>query len=108
MTLIRIGLLYPSIHNSLIANKRIEVKLAPEGLQNKLNSLEKHCAYWDMKVNIKKTKIIIFNKASRTIKKKFLFAIQEVECISNYKYLGIHFTASGIFTIAKHELYKKH
>jgi len=26
--LIRIGLLYPSIHNSFIANKRIEVKLA--------------------------------------------------------------------------------
>jgi hypothetical protein len=28
MTLIRIGLLNPSIHNSLIANKWIEVKLA--------------------------------------------------------------------------------
>jgi hypothetical protein len=28
MTLIRIGLLYPSIHNSFITNKRIEVKLA--------------------------------------------------------------------------------
>jgi hypothetical protein len=28
MTLIRIGLLYPSIHNSLIANKWIEVKFA--------------------------------------------------------------------------------
>jgi hypothetical protein len=27
MTLIRIGLLYPSIHNSFITNKRIEVKL---------------------------------------------------------------------------------
>jgi hypothetical protein len=60
-----------------------------------------------MKVNIKKTKIIIFNKAGRTIKKKFLFANEEVECISNYKYLDIHFTASGTFTIAKHELCKK-
>ena len=73
----------------------------------KLNSLEKYCADWGMKVNIKKTKIIIFNKAGRTIKKKFLFANEEVECISNYKYLDIHFTASGTFTIAKHELYKK-
>jgi hypothetical protein len=27
MTLIRIGVLYPSIHNSFIANKHIEVKL---------------------------------------------------------------------------------
>jgi hypothetical protein len=27
MTLIRIGLLYPSIHNSFITNKQIEVKL---------------------------------------------------------------------------------
>ena len=27
MTLIRIGLLYPSIHNSFITNKQIEMKL---------------------------------------------------------------------------------
>jgi hypothetical protein len=51
---------------------------SPEGLQNKLNSLEKYCADWGMKVNIKKTKIIIFNKAGRTIKKKFLFANQKL------------------------------
>lgn len=30
-----------------------------------------------------------------------------IECVSSYKYLGIHFTASGTFSFAKNELYKK-
>lgn len=81
---------------------------SPVGLQNKLNLLEKCCADWGMKVNIKKTKIIIFNKAGRLIKKRFLFANQEVECISNYKYLGIHFTASGTLLYLSMSYTKKH
>ena len=30
-----------------------------------------------------------------------------IECVSSYKYLGVHFTVSGIFNIAQQELYKK-
>jgi hypothetical protein len=31
----------------------------------------------------------------------------DIECVSNYKYLGLHFTASGSFHFAQTELYKK-
>jgi hypothetical protein len=31
----------------------------------------------------------------------------ELECVPNYKYLGIYFTAFGTFSLAKNELYKK-
>ena len=72
----------------MYADDMVIFSTSPEGLQNELNYLEKYCADWGMKVNIKKTKIIIFNKTGRTIKKKFLFENPEVECISNYKYLG--------------------
>jgi hypothetical protein len=77
------------------------------GLQQKLKLLEKYCSDWCMKVNIKKTKVLIFNKAGRTIEHKFFFQNSLIDCISNYKYLGIHFSASGTFSSAKHELYKK-
>ena len=60
-----------------------------------------------MKVNSNKTKIIIFNKAGRTIKLKFHYKNFNIECVSSYKYLGIYFTASGTFSMAKNELYKK-
>jgi hypothetical protein len=80
---------------------------SPEGLQNKLFSLESYCDDWGMKVNIKKTKVIISNKAGRTIKHKFMYKNSELKCVPNYKYLGIYFTASGTFSLAKNELYKK-
>ena len=38
--------------------------LSPEGLQNKLFSLESYCDDWGMKVNIKKTKVIIQSNLS--------------------------------------------
>jgi hypothetical protein len=53
------------------------------------------------------TKVIIFNKAGRTIKHKFMYKNSELECVPNNKYLGIYFTASGTFSLAKNELYKK-
>ena len=37
----------------------------------------------------------------------FKFQNYDIECVSNYKYLGIHFTASGSFHFAQTELYKK-
>lgn len=80
---------------------------SPEGLQNKLNCIGKFCDDWGMKVNIKKTKVIIFNKAGRLIRHKFFYKNSEIDCVSNYKYLGIFFTASGSFSVARNELYKK-
>jgi hypothetical protein len=85
----------------MYADDNVIFSLSPEGLQNKLFSLESCCDDWGMKVNIKKTKVIIFNKAGRTIKHKFMYKNLELECVPNYYYLGIYFTASGTFSLAK-------
>ena len=44
---------------------------SPQGLQQKLNSLEKYCDDWGMQANSSKTKVIIFYKAGRTIEHNF-------------------------------------
>lgn len=80
---------------------------SPEGLQQKLNALEKYCDDWGMQVNSNKTQVIIFNKAGRIIKHKFCYKNFNIECVPSYKYLGIYFTASGTFSLAKVELHKK-
>jgi hypothetical protein len=59
------------------------------------------------KVNNKKNKIIVFNKAGRKILENFKFQNYDIECVSNYKYLGIQFTASGSFHFAQAELCKR-
>ena len=40
-----------------------------EGLQNSLSNLKEFCDSWNLKINIEKTKIIIFNKSGKLLKK---------------------------------------
>ena len=57
--------------------------------------LEDFCNNWNLIVNINKTKIIIFNKAGRVLKGyNFTYGNH----VNEYKYLGIYFRSSGIFT----------
>ena len=84
----------------MYADDIVIFSFSPEGLQNKLFSPESYCDDWGVKVNIKKTKVIIFNKAGRSIKLKFMYKNSELECVPNYKYLGIYFTASGTFSLS--------
>ena len=47
------------------------------------------------------------NKAGSNIKSKFIFHDVSIDCVSSYRYLGLYFSASGSFSYAKSELYKK-
>ena len=70
--------------------------LTKNGLQEKLDFLEKYCRQWNLNLNLKKTKVIIFNKQGNTIKKfKFYYRGKEIEIASQYTYLGFTFVPSG-------------
>ena len=61
----------------------------------------------NVNVNTSKIKILIFNKAGRLIKHSFSYGNENIECVSNCKYLGIWFSLSGSHSYAQNELYKK-
>ena len=62
------------------------------GLQKLINSLLQFCQRWNLKVNVAKTKVIIFNKSGKLLKGfSFTYDGQTVEIVSEYKYLGILF-----------------
>ena len=65
------------------------------GLQEMLNSLKLFVDNNGMKVNHKKTKIMIFNKNGRHIRKYFTLGVEKIECTREYKYLGFLVTPSG-------------
>ena len=70
-----------------------------KGLQTLLCRLEDFCNKWNLKVNVNKTKIIIFNKAGRVQKGHNLtYGNILMEHVNEYKYLSIYFRSSGIFT----------
>jgi hypothetical protein len=60
-----------------------------------------------LKVNPNKTKVLVFNKAGRHIQEIFMYENKILDCVVNYKYLGLHFSASGSFSFAQTELHKK-
>jgi hypothetical protein len=77
------------------------------GLQNRLHQLEKYCDAWCLKVNNTKSRLLCSIRQAGKYLEKFKFQNYDIECGSNYKYLGIHLTASGSFHFAQTELYKK-
>jgi hypothetical protein len=80
-----------------------------EGLQNAINKMNNFYEKLDLKINIKKTKIIIFNKSGRTLKNKFNFTLngQNLEITDQYQYLGIKLRPSGGLNFAVQELHDK-
>ena len=67
-----------------------------QGLQDKLNKLEKYCEINKLTVNTDKTQCMIFNKTGRLLKNhEFTYNNTVLECVREYKYLGFLVTSSG-------------
>ena len=63
------------------------------GLQKELNLLNSFCNNYKLKVNIAKTKIVVFKKGGQLSKKEhWSFNGKAVEVVSSFSYVGIHFT----------------
>ena len=56
-----------SLNHLLYADDILSLSL--EGLQNSLNKLETYCKEWHLVVSIKKTKIVVFNKTGKLLKR---------------------------------------
>ena len=65
--------------------------------------LNDYCTDWDLSVNIKKTKIVIFSRGKIRTIPKFSFNNKdvEVEVVFEYKHLGIVFNYNGKFNQVK-------
>lgn len=84
----------------LYADDTVLLADSSDYLQNALNSYATYCKIWKLTINNSKTKVLIFSKGRRP---NFTFKLddEEVEIVSEYKYLGILFNRSGSFLSAK-------
>lgn len=80
---------------------------SPDGLQLKLDALKRYCNTWCLEVNISKTKVLVFNKAGKILKDKFYFSEELLESVQHYRYLGIYFSASGVFNYGQKDIFNK-
>ena len=91
----------------LYADDVILLSTTESGLQNCINKLEKYCEDWCIEVNLVKSKVMVFNKAGKLYNFQFIYKGKRMDCVREYKYLGVHFGISGSFSLASSELYKK-
>ena len=77
------------------------------GLQQKLNILNNYCTEWCIEVNVKKTKVIIFSKTGRLMNDRFNIGTDTLECVKQYKYLGLIIENTGKFNKARKQLFQK-
>ena len=70
------------------------------GLQKSLDKFYDYCANWGLEVNVEKTKCMVFKNGGKKHKfDKWYYNGQEIETVTEFKYLGFLFSSSGKFKI---------
>ena len=92
----------------LYADDLILLSNSAQGLQTCLDRLLQYCSKWNLKVNLKKSNIVIFNKTGR-IPRDITFSLggDEMMITNKYKYLGTVLSSSGSFNPAIENLADK-
>ena len=91
----------------LYADDTVIMAESPDQLQHALNKFKKYCETWKMRVNIDKTKILIFSKRRTTNPQLFRFNNHLIETVKHFNYLGIIFSKTGSFKQCKQNLKDK-
>ena len=91
------------------ADDLLLVSSSASGLQNSITKMGLFYDTLGLKVNIKKTQIIIFNKKGVKLDNKYNFTLNEkkVEIVDEYQYLGLKLRPSGSMGVAVQELHDK-
>ena len=89
------------LNHLLYADDLILMSKTKEGLQACLDNLGSYCDKWNLRVNIEKSKTMIFNPGSRNMNDhKFYLKDNELEPVKNFTYLGIDISLNGSFSKA--------
>ena len=95
----------PSIVLLLFADAIAMCSDMPGRLQHMLNILKKFCDKWGLKLNLLKTKILVFRRGGIVKRnEKWFYGGKIIVCVKQYKYLGSFFTTTLSWSLAKRTL----
>ncbi|MCG7891851.1 MAG: reverse transcriptase family protein [Candidatus Thiodiazotropha endolucinida] len=97
---------YSKISHLLYADDLLLLSTSECGLQHNINKVNEFCNKWGLSINSDKSKIMIFSKNGQAKMDCYKFNVGQIrlECVKQYKYLGINISASGKFFIAEKNL----
>ena len=92
----------------MYADDLILISTSANDLQHSIDVLEEHANNWKLKINVKKSGIMIFHKSVRMVKDTHFYCQGEtLEITESQTYLGLIFTPSGKVWLAIETLSKK-
>ena len=99
--------LYDSrISHLLYADDLLLLSTSAAELQQNISKVNDFCNRWSLSINPDKSKIMIFTKNGQVKKdcNRFTIGQTHLECVNQYKYLGINVSSSGKFITAEKTL----
>ena len=93
--------IYLKIFCLLYADDTLVLAENEHELQKALDSLHAYCNKWALKVNVDKTKVIIFAPGRVRKFKSFRFGDSSIDVVEDYVYLGTTFNFNGTFKKAQ-------
>ena len=85
----------------LYADDVVLISQSIGGLQKQIRTLERFCDISGMKMNLSKTKVMLFKNGGELSKtEKWSFKGRKLECVPNYKYLGLLLSSRNKFSKA--------
>ena len=103
-----INLFENPLSHLLYADDLILLSTSNAGLTNCLEKLGDYCELWHLEINVKKSKVIIFNTTGKVLSGQSFFVKGiPLDAVQTYCYLGIDITASGSFRTARSNLMDK-
>ena len=75
-----------------------------EELQDELHKLCEYCKRWNLRLDISKSKVVVFKKGNSRAVYTLKYGDEEIQNILTIPYLGVKFTSNGLFTQAQCKL----
>ena len=98
-------LYYLKLYILMYADDTVVLAESEDETQKSLNTLHEYCEEWKPKINVTKTKIMIFSRGKIRKLPDLMFGNSKIEVVFEYNYLGIIFNYNGNFTKAIKSLY---
>ena len=78
------------------------------GLQRMINNLANYCKKYNMQINVQKTKIVVYRNGGRLARKEVWYLNNNsIEVVPKFRYLGLQFSSSGLWSAAQAELARR-
>ena len=85
-----------TIANALMyADDLILISHSQEGLQNQIDILNDYCLNWNLAINTKKTKVLVFNRGNKLLKANIHLNNVLLENVKSFKYLRFSISAKN-------------